>query len=64
LTSKYLNYLDLKEAINLMLNKEHLTKEGINKLKIRVNQMNTKRSFDDKFNFTKKHLIKYYITPN
>jgi hypothetical protein len=26
--------------------------------------MNTKRSFDDKFNFTKKHLIKYYITPN
>jgi hypothetical protein len=50
LTSKYLNYLDFKKAINLMLNKEHLTKEGINKFKILANQMNSKRSFSKKFN--------------
>jgi hypothetical protein len=62
LTSKYLNYLNFKEAINLMLNKEHLTQEGIEKFKILANQMNTKRSFSDKFNFSKEHLTKYPIT--
>ena len=60
LTSKYLNYLNFKEAINLMLNKE--TQKGIDKLKNLSNQMNTKRSFNDKLDFSNKHLTKNSIT--
>jgi len=33
LTSKYLNYLDLQKAIEMLKNGEHLTREGIEKLK-------------------------------
>jgi hypothetical protein len=63
LTSKYLNYLTFKEAINLMINKKHLTSEGIQKIQDLANQMNTKRSFSEKFNFLKIHLTKHLITP-
>lgn len=64
LTSKYLNYQTFKKAINLMNNGEHLTSEGISKIQELANQMNNKRSFSEKFNFTKTHLTKYPITPN
>lgn len=62
LTSKYLNYMAFKQAINLMINKEHLTTEGIIKLQELANLMNTKRSFSEKFNFTREHLTKHFIT--
>ena len=52
LTSKYLNYMAFKQAINLMIDKEHLTTEGIIKIQELANLMNTKRSFSEKFNFT------------
>jgi len=45
LTSKYLNYKTFKEAINLMIDKKHLTLEGMNKIKELASKMNTKRSF-------------------
>jgi regulator of sigma D len=32
LTSKYLNYQDLKKAVSLMTNGEHLTSEGMSKI--------------------------------
>lgn len=64
LTSKYLNYLAFKEAIYFMINKEHLTSEGILKLQNLANQMNSKRSFSDKFNFLKTHLVKYPLSPD
>lgn len=47
-----------------MNNGEHLTSEGMSKIQELANQMNNKRSFSEKFNFTKTHLTKYQITPN
>jgi len=63
LTSKYLNYFTFKEAIILMVNKEHLKPEGMIKVQELAKQMNSKRSFSDKFNFSKEHLTKHSITP-
>jgi LAGLIDADG endonuclease len=56
LTSKYLNYLDFKRAIEMLKNGEHLTREGIEKLKEMAQNMNTNRSFKDKWQFTQEHL--------
>jgi len=50
-SSKYLNYIDFKEAVFLMYNKEHFTSNGINKLKGVKTGMNKSRTFKDKFNF-------------
>lgn len=63
LTSKYLNYLDFKIAIEMLKNGEHLTREGIDKLKELAQKMNTNRSFKDKWEFTQKHCSKAVITP-
>jgi hypothetical protein len=62
LTSKYLNYQAFKKVISLMTDGEHLTSEGISKIQELANQMNNKRSFSEKFNFTQTHLAKYPIT--
>lgn len=51
LTSKFLNYQDFKKAVELVNNKKHLTAEGIEQLKYLAKNMNTGRSFEDKFNF-------------
>ncbi|PVU98264.1 hypothetical protein BB561_000014 [Smittium simulii] len=61
LTSKYLNYQTFKEAIHLMINKEHLNDSGILKFIELKKMMNRKRSFFEKYNFCKKHLNKYLI---
>lgn len=63
LTSKRLNYLTFKKAINMMLNKEHLTVEGINKLQVLSQSMNKNRTFADKFNFCQNNNIDSLITP-
>ena len=45
LTTKYANYNDLKTVVTMMVNKEHLTQEGLNKI-IKISQgMNTKRDY-------------------
>lgn len=41
---KYLDYLDFLKAVELLNNKEHLTKEGLNQLEILKNKMNRGRS--------------------
>lgn len=44
-TTKYANYNDFKKVIELMVNKEHLTQEGLNKI-LKISQgMNTKRDY-------------------
>lgn len=49
LTSKYLNYVDFKNATLLMKDKGHYSLEGINNLKDIKSKMNKSRSFSDKF---------------
>lgn len=49
LTSKYLNYVDFKNATLLMKDKGHYNLEGINNLKDIKSKMNKSRSFSDKF---------------
>jgi hypothetical protein len=63
LSSKFLNYQDFKKAVKLINNKEHLTLEGIQKLKYLSKNMNTGRSFEDKFNFCKSYFPTMPITP-
>jgi len=63
LTSKYLNYLDFKKSIEMLKNGEHLTREGIEKLKEMASKMNTNRSFKDKWQFTQEHCSKVVLTP-
>ena len=63
LTSKYLNYLDFKRAIEMLKNGEHLTREGIEKLKEMASKMNTNRSFREKWQFTQEHCPKVVLTP-
>lgn len=50
-TSKYLNYLDFKNAVLLISNKEHYEKKGIIKLKEIKSSMNKSRLFEDKYNY-------------
>ncbi len=51
LTSKYLNFRDWKEIALIMKNKEHLTIEGMDKIKEISSKMNKARSFEDKYNY-------------
>lgn len=53
ITSKELNYRDWKKIANMMNKKEHLNNEGVEQILSIVSQMNSKRSFDDKYNFCK-----------
>ena len=57
LTSKFLNFQDWKEISNLMANKEHLSAKGLEKIITISNNMNTKRNFQDKYNYLKSSLI-------
>lgn len=63
LTSKYLNYLSFKKAIEMVLNREHLTAQGIERLKTIAQEMNTKRTFKEKWEFCQEHCSKSLITP-
>lgn len=63
LTSKHLNYLDFKKAVEIIANKEHLTTKGLETLRILANNMNTGRSFEDKYNFSKEVINNYTMTP-
>jgi LAGLIDADG endonuclease len=47
----------------MLINGEHLTFEGIEKLKILAKQMNTNRSFEEKWEFMKNYCSKVNITP-
>jgi hypothetical protein len=44
-SSKYLDYTDWKEAVDLIIKKDHYTKEGIIKIDMLKNNMNLKRSY-------------------
>jgi hypothetical protein len=63
LTSKFLNYLDFKKAVDLVSNKKHLTLEGIEQLRILAKGMNTGRTFDQKWVFCQENSKKGLITP-
>lgn len=58
LTSKYLSLLDihLKKAINMMENKEHLTLQGIEKLKNMAGIPNEYQSDEEKWVFCQEHI--------
>lgn len=51
LTSKFLNFKDWAKIAELVSNKEHLKPEGIQMILDLANSMNTKRTFEDKFNY-------------
>jgi len=53
LTSKHLNFRDWREIALIMKNKEHLTIEGIDKIRKLSSKMNKARSFEDKYNYCK-----------
>ncbi len=42
----------------MLENKEHLTLQGIEKLKIMASQMNTNRTFEEKWQFCQEHSSK------
>jgi hypothetical protein len=56
LTSKFLNFKDWKNIAFLMKNKEHLTEEGLQKIREISSNMNTGRSFLEKYEYLKKSL--------
>lgn len=56
-TSKHLNFLDWKEIALSMGRKEHLSFEGLNKIIKITNKMNSKRAFEDKFNYLKDTIL-------
>nr|QCB16477.1 hypothetical protein [Armillaria gallica] len=62
-TSKHLNYLDFKKVILLIESGEHLKEEGLKKIKEIVSQMNTKRTFLDKWNYSKDQSKKIELVP-
>lgn len=51
ITSKQLNYLDFKKVILIIYSKKHLTEEGMNEIKKIIKNMNTNRSFKEKWEF-------------
>lgn len=55
--------MDFKKAVELVLNKSHLTSEGIEQLKALAKNMNTGRSFDQKWSFCQENRSKAVITP-
>ena len=44
-TSKYLNFKDFSNCVDMMLNKEHLTISGREKISILKEGMNSKRTY-------------------
>jgi len=56
LTSKFLNFSDWKDIAKLMEAKEHLTKEGLEKIREISSKMNTGRPNIDKYNFLSESL--------
>lgn len=56
LTSKFLNFRDWKEIATIISKKEHLTNEGLDKIKNISSFMNSKRPFEDKYNHCKSFL--------
>jgi len=63
ITSKQLNYLTFKKAINMLINGEHLTIEGIEELKRLAKEMNTNRTFEEKWEFTQNYCPTVEISP-
>lgn len=61
-TSKYLNYQDFKVAVNLIVNKKHLTTEGLAQLRVIKERINKGRSFEAKWEFCKTHCNTASIT--
>lgn len=57
ITSKHLNFLDWKEIALIMEKKEHLTVEGFNKILMITKKMNSKRAFEDKFNYLRNSIL-------
>lgn len=53
--TKYLDFLDFKEALNIIESKEHLTKEGLSKLYVLSRSMNKGREFSDNVNYSPNH---------
>jgi hypothetical protein len=60
ITSKHLNFLDWKEIALIMERKEHLSVEGFNLILKITNQMNSKRSFEAKFNYLRKSILENF----
>jgi len=55
LTSKFLNYQDWKKIAIKISKKEHLTSKGLTEINLIMENMNKKRSFEDKFNHCKNY---------
>lgn len=55
--SKELNFLTFKKIALMMLNKEHLTEQGYNKILELYGTMNKNRTFEEKFNYLKDKLF-------
>lgn len=51
LTSKALNYIDWKKVALLMNDSQHLNPQGLNQIKTILKNMNTNRTFEDKYNY-------------
>jgi hypothetical protein len=62
-TSKYLNFLDFKKAILFIKSGEHLSSDGIIKLREIISKMNTNRSFSDKWTFCFNQASNIFIKP-
>ena len=56
LTSKFLNFENWKTIALLLKNKEHLTVEGLQKIREISSSMNTGRNFKEKYEYLKKSL--------
>lgn len=54
LTSKNLDYLDFKKVALLIKDKLHLNEEGYKNIMLVKNNMNSKRSFEDRWNYLNK----------
>jgi LAGLIDADG endonuclease len=63
LSSKRLNFLDLKKVLGLVQLKSHLNPSGIEKIKEIKSRMNSKRSFEDKVKFMNSISESIRITP-
>lgn len=62
-TSKRANFLDLEKVANMIKAKEHLTQEGIDKIRLIKAGMNSKRTFSDKINFMNSIVNDIHLTP-
>jgi hypothetical protein len=53
--TKYLDFLSFKKAVSIMLDKEHLTQGGINKISDIIDSMNTYRDFSNIIHYSPAH---------